>query len=99
MRKFHEELSSIDFRICSVCFENFPGSKMASKSIICQRCCRDKKNPKLYSSYNNMDPGQVPIELQVSHTWIRFFEDLVYVQSVTIDMNTISLIPQVLDKL
>ena len=56
---------------------------MASKSTVCQRCCRDKKDPKLYSSYNNMDPGQVPIELQVSHVWIRYFGEPAYIQSVT----------------
>ncbi len=65
MMKFHEELSSIDFNICSVCLETFSGAKM-TKSTICQRCCRDKKDPKLYSTNNNMDPGEVPIELQVS---------------------------------
>ena len=30
----------------------------------CLQCSRDKKSPKLYSVDNNMDPGDVPPELQ-----------------------------------
>ena len=51
--------------MCSTCLEKFPGTKMASKSSECQRCYRDKV-PKLFSADNNMSPGSVPVELQVS---------------------------------
>ncbi len=65
MDKFHHEMSSIESTICIVCSEKFPGTKMASLSTTCIRCYRDKANPKLYSSENNMNPGAVPNELQV----------------------------------
>ena len=32
----------------------------------CSRCGRDKRIPKLYSPANNMDPGPVPPQLQVT---------------------------------
>ena len=67
MDNFHREMSSIESPTCSVCLEKFPGMKMASQSAECQRCFRDKKVPKLYSTRNNMSPGTVPPELQVSH--------------------------------
>ena len=38
---------------------------MSVKSPECLRCCRDNKVPKLYSA-NNMSPGFVLVELQVS---------------------------------
>ncbi len=72
MDKFHHEMSSIESTICIVCSEKFPGTKMASLSTTCIRCYRDKANPKLYSSENNMNPGAVPNELQVCDINLNF---------------------------
>ncbi len=69
MDKFHHEMSSIESTICIVCSEKFPGTKMASLSTT---CIRDKANPKLYSSENNMNPGAVPNELQVCDINLNF---------------------------
>ena len=33
------------------------------------RYVRDKHSPKAYSSLNNMDPGPLPHELSVSHSY------------------------------
>ncbi len=64
---FHESMSSIESPICSICLEHFPGTQMASNCTECRRCFRDKKIPKLFSAENNMSPGPVPAELQVSN--------------------------------
>ena len=66
IKKFHDIISSIESPTCSVCQEHFPGIKMTSNSTSCRRCFRDKKIPKLFSAENNMIPGPVPTELQVS---------------------------------
>ena len=66
MNRFHTEMLSIESLLCTTCLEKFPGTKMSVKSPECLRCCRDNKVPKLYSASNNMSPGFVPVELQVS---------------------------------
>ena len=66
MNRFHTEMLSIESLLCTTCLEKFPGTKMSVKSSECLRCCRDNKVPKLYSANNNMSPGFVPVELQVS---------------------------------
>ena len=66
MLKFHSELATLEVLSCTTCLESFPGLKLKSQSTECVRCSRDKHTPKLYSSANNMDPGPVPSELQVS---------------------------------
>ena len=66
MNRFHTEMLSIESLLCTTCLEKFPGTKMSVKSPECLRCCRDNKVPKLYSANNNMSPGFVPVELQVS---------------------------------
>ena len=66
MNRFHTEILSIESLLCTTCLEKFPGTKMSVKSPECLRCCRDNKVPKLYSANNNMSPGFVPVELQVS---------------------------------
>ena len=66
MNRFHTEMLSIESPLCTACLEKFPGTKMSVKSPECLRCCRDNKVPKLYSANNNMSPGFVPVELQVS---------------------------------
>ena len=63
MTKFHEELRSLQFIRCSTCLERFPGLKKKSNHIECVRCHQDKHIPA-----NNMHPGVVPPQLQVSRT-------------------------------
>ena len=65
MHSFHAEMSSIEIPTCSTCMETFPGMKINSRTSECLRCTRDRREPKLYSSSNNMHPGAVPTELQV----------------------------------
>ena len=60
MNKFHHEMSELETPTCSVCFEKFPGTKMASHSTECHRFFCDKKSPKFFSLENNMNPGTVP---------------------------------------
>ena len=67
MNRYHTEMLSIESLLCTTCLEIFSGTKMSVKSPECLRCCRDNKVPKLYSANNNMSPGFVPLELQVSY--------------------------------
>ena len=66
MSAFHRHLATLDVSQCTTCSKGFPGLKLQSQHAECLRCCRDKHVPKLYSSTNNMDPGPVPAQLQVS---------------------------------
>ena len=65
MHSFHAEMSSVQIPTCSTCMETFPGMKINSRTPECLRCTRDRREPKLYSSSNNMHPDAVPTELQV----------------------------------
>ena len=62
MHLFHAEMSSVQI---PTCMETFPGMKINSRTSECLRCTRDRREPKLYSSSNNMHPGAIPTELQV----------------------------------
>ena len=59
---FHAKMTSLSFSECVICYESFPTN--ATQRTQCTRCSRDKKEPKLYSIDNGMDPGVVPQELQ-----------------------------------
>ena len=65
MQSFHRDIAALSSPTCITCMESFPGMKGTSKSE-CARCSRDKHTPKVFSEANNMNPGQVPPELQVS---------------------------------
>ena len=65
MHSFHAEMSSVQIPTCSTCMETFPVMKINSRTSECLRCTHDRREPKLYSSSNNMHPGAVPTELQV----------------------------------
>ena len=65
MQSFHRDIAALSSPTCITCMESFPGMKVTSKSE-CPRCSRDKHTPKVFSKANNMNPGQVPPELQVS---------------------------------
>ena len=69
MMEFHESISSITSSNCNTCLENFPNmsvSRQPNGISECRRCAIDKHIPKLYSSGNNMNPGPVPPQLQVT---------------------------------
>lgn len=65
MSAFHKNMATIETPTCITCMEKFPGMKVNSNSQ-CQRCARDKHTLKLFSVENNMHPGSVPVELEVS---------------------------------
>ena len=65
MQSFHRDIAALSSPTCITCMESFPGMRVTSKSE-CARCSRDKHTPKVFSEANNMNPGQVPPELQVS---------------------------------
>ena len=65
MLKYHQGMATIQTPMCSTCMERWPGMKVSARSSECQRCSRDKGAPKMYSGANNMDPGSVPLELEV----------------------------------
>ena len=68
MANFHDKIGTLQVSMCSTCSEKFPGMKVKStgRMLECVRCSHDCHVPKLYSSSNNMHPGLVPLELQVS---------------------------------
>ena len=70
MAKFHSRLTTLEVPKCATCLKSFPGLNMKSVATDaaqqCVRCYRDNHIPKMYSSANNMIPGLVPPELQVS---------------------------------
>ena len=65
MLRFHAHMASLDSPQCSTFSERFPGLRLCSQSTECLRCSRDKHSPKVYSAFNNMDPGPIPPQLQV----------------------------------
>jgi len=64
MSKYHADLASFKVSRCTPCSEVILGLFLHSRE--CQQCSRDKHIPKLYSSANNMNPGPVLPQLQVS---------------------------------
>ena len=66
MLNFHSKVASLKFYNCTSCFERFPNLAMAGNTTMFARCNRDQRIPKLYSAANNIDPGAVPPQLQVS---------------------------------
>ncbi len=61
---FHSKIAGCQFSNCDSCGESFPNLNVSSTSGQCTRCSRDKRQPKLYSRENGMEPGPVPVELQ-----------------------------------
>ena len=68
IRKFHANVAALDAPTCFTCSERFPGLYFHSESNECLCCSRDNHIPKLYSSANNINPGPIPPQLQVSNT-------------------------------
>ena len=65
LQQFHAAMATLANVQCDVCLERFPSVK-ADASGVCNRCCGDAEEVKLYSAVNDMDPGAVPPELGVS---------------------------------
>ena len=65
IRAFYRDLTNLEITYCTTCSEGFPGLTLQSDTTECLRCSRDRHEPKLFSSANNMDPGPLPIQLQV----------------------------------
>ena len=62
IRAFEVEQMTYDFGCCYICKERRMQTNTRSGNC-CNRCKRDKHEPKLWSNENNMDPGLVPEEL------------------------------------
>ena len=59
MHSFHAEMSSVQIPTCSTCMETFPGVKINSRTsecLRCTRCTRDRREPKLYSFFQQHAP-------------------------------------------
>ena len=70
LSKFHSTLASVQCQKCFTREEHFPNlnvNTLSDQTTECRRCNQDKWIPKLYSSANNMNPGPVPPQLQVSY--------------------------------
>src|SRR4051812_27331960 len=62
LQKFRNKMDNIEYKLCPVCKERIP--LMVFEKGMCRRCNKEKKTPKRFSEDNNMDPGNVPEELQ-----------------------------------
>ena len=69
-------------------FQSVRSVSTSSTESECLRCTRDKHNPKLYSSANNMNPGVVPPQLMVC-----FYTSATGL-AVCIDGNTLDQLPE-----
>lgn len=65
MAEFHDKQRKWKHHQCDVCHETWPNrSNSVSEHYICLRCKRDKRQIKLFSDQNDMDPGKVPPSLE-----------------------------------
>ena len=58
---FRTKVNDLTNNLCTVCNERFPFNLIQNA---CHRCNRDKNLVKKFSASNNMDPGDVPEDLQ-----------------------------------
>ena len=63
MITFHSQFSTLT---SLKCFISFRGLQLRPSSAECLHCSRDLRTLKLYTCANNMDPGKLPPQLQVS---------------------------------
>jgi len=61
LRKFRDKVDKLKHSLCPVCNESFPSIVLVKGE--CRRCYSEK-SPKKFSSENDMDPGEMPKELQ-----------------------------------
>ncbi len=62
LQTFREAIKKLSHKFCPVCNERFPSIEITKGK--CRRCYYDKNEIKRFSADNNMDPGEVPEELQ-----------------------------------
>ena len=62
--EFHNDFESLEPVRCSTCLERFPS--ISFNNMDCSKRHNDYHVPKQFSAANNMDPGSVPAELEVS---------------------------------
>ena len=63
LQKFRDKMDELKYSLCPVCNESFPSIVILNEEC-CRRCYNEKEYPKKFSAENNMDPGDVPEELQ-----------------------------------
>ena len=62
LQKFRNKMDNIRYGSCLTCNERIPSMRLIKG--MCQRCYREKSSIKKFSLENNMDPGDVPEELE-----------------------------------
>lgn len=62
LKKFRSKVDKLKHTLCPTCNESFPSITLVKGE--CRRCHAEKASPKKFSAENNMDPGEVPDELQ-----------------------------------
>ncbi len=64
IRAFELKEMAYTLNNCTVCHERRLEMPMFQKTGVCRRCHFDKSNIKMFSNENNMNPGQVLVQLQ-----------------------------------
>ena len=82
IRRFHDYFATYNYSKCSTCLESFPGLQLCSSTEECMRCSRDTYIPKVYSSTNNMNPGLLPLQLQVNTCILSVHVSLFFYQII-----------------
>ncbi|CAG8816966.1 1521_t:CDS:2, partial [Cetraspora pellucida] len=62
LRNFRNKMDKLKHTLCPTCNKRFPSIVLVMRE--CRRCYSEKTLPKRFSADNNMDPGEVPEELQ-----------------------------------
>ncbi|CAG8792226.1 10852_t:CDS:2, partial [Gigaspora rosea] len=62
LQKFRTKIDKFQNTFCPVCNEYFPSVVLVKG--MCRRCYSEKILPKKFSAENNMDPGEIPHELE-----------------------------------
>ena len=62
LKNFRNKVDKFEHNGCPTCNESFPSITLVKGE--CRRCYTEKGSPKKFSTDNNMDPGEVPEELQ-----------------------------------
>ena len=62
LQKFHDKIDKFKHTLCPVCNESFPSIVLVKGE--CCRCYTEKTLSKKFSAENNMNPENVPKELQ-----------------------------------
>ena len=63
LQKFHDKMDELKYSFCPVCNKSFPSIVILNEEC-CHHCYNEKEYPKKFSAENNIDPGNVPEELQ-----------------------------------